>query len=63
MWGPPSKADEKLYKQQADYDKAKRERQAKLQADMSRRMAILARVKTGEITLKEAQEIIKRGFK
>ena len=51
--------NDQYYKRLAAEDKARRERQARLKADMPRRMAILARVKRGEITLKEAQRLIR----
>jgi len=59
MWGPLSKADERRYKRQAIKDKLRRKRLKVLNADMPRRMKILARVKAGEISLKEGQRLIR----
>ena len=58
MWGPISKSDERYYKRKAAEDKARAERRKRQQADMPRRLAIIARVKAGEITLSESKERI-----
>ena len=60
MWGPLSKADERYYKRKAAEDKARAERRKQREADMPRRMAILARVKDGEITIAEGQVMIRK---
>jgi len=60
MWGPLSKADERYYNRKAAEDKARDERRKQREADMPRRLAILARVKAGEITLAEGQCMIRR---
>jgi len=62
MWKPLSTSDESWYKHQALKDKAKRRRLEALRADMPRRMKILAMVKSGEISLKEGQRLIRIGF-
>jgi len=59
MWGPYSKADEKYYKRLEQRKKERRARIEKLKADIPRRMEILKRVKDGNLTLKEAQKIIR----
>jgi hypothetical protein len=60
MWGPLSKADEQYYRRRAAEDAARARRKAERDADMPRRMEILARVKAGEITLTEGQRMIRR---
>ena len=60
MWGPLSKADERYYKRKAAEDKARAERRQQREADMPRRMEILARVKSGEITLAQGQRLIRK---
>jgi hypothetical protein len=60
MWGPLSKADERYYKRRAAEDIARKRRMEEREADMPRRMEILARVKAGEITLAEGQRMIRR---
>ncbi|MFH1558274.1 MAG: hypothetical protein ABII76_26010 [Pseudomonadota bacterium] len=60
MWGPLSQADERYYKRKAAEDKARAERRKQREADMPRRMEILARVKSGEITLVEGQRMIRK---
>ena len=61
MWNY-SAADKRHYKRLAVNDRARRQRQDALQSDLPRRMAILKRVKAGEITLKEGQKLIRDGI-
>ena len=60
IWGPISKADERHYRR-LDREEARRKAaREKLESRLPFRKAALARVKRGEITLPEAQAIIRK---
>jgi len=52
-------SDEKYYQRRKADDRARRKRMTKLKADLPRRMKILAKVKNKEISLAEAQKMIR----
>ena len=60
MWGSVSKSDERYYRRKDAEDKARSDRRKRLDADMPRRLAILDRVKAGEITIAKGQSIIRK---
>lgn len=61
MWGPLSKSDRRYYQRRKEEGRARAERQDRLMSDLPRRMAILDRIKKGEISLAEGQKMIRAG--
>jgi hypothetical protein len=59
-WGPISKREEAYYRRLDREDKARKARREKTEQRLPYRIETLARVKAGEITLQQAQQIIKK---
>jgi len=56
-----SRADDRYYERQARLDAQREERRRRLEEEMPRRLALLAQVKAGTMTLAEAQRLIRAG--
>jgi len=59
-WGPPTRREQKRDRAERARRAARQRRKDALNADVPRRMEILSRVKAGEITLAEAQRMIRK---
>lgn len=58
MWGPISKRDERRYRRLGNESAARAKRIDADSANMPRKLEIMRRVKSGEITLKAAQSAL-----